>query len=219
MKYIFYKTTCLVNDKFYYGVHLTRKDNDGYIGCGVKSQSTAVSLKKNGVKSAFIDSVIKYGYRNFKRETIAEYSTATEAYLHEAKVVTREMIANPMCLNLKLGGYYGKTERLSRPVSIINTLNGQVLDFESYVACTAFLGLADLRDFSRVVGKHYVMKGKQIPVSLINPDGVVIHFIDIVAARIYTGLSMSRINDLITGNRKSAKGWMLSSKQNNLLSL
>jgi hypothetical protein len=64
-----------------------------------------------------------------------------------------------------------------------------------------------------------VIKGKEIPISLVNPDGIVIHFIDIVAARIYTGLSMSRINDLITGNRKTAKGWALSAKQNNLLSL
>jgi hypothetical protein len=139
VKYLFYKTTCLVTDKFYYGVHLERRKNDGYIGCGVKSKSTAISLKKSGVKSAFIDSVIKYGYYNFKRETIAEYDTATEAYLHEAKVVTRELIADPMCLNLKLGGYYGKTERLSRPISIINVLNGQVLDFDSHTSCNAFL--------------------------------------------------------------------------------
>jgi hypothetical protein len=219
VKYLFYKTTCLVTDKFYYGVHLERKKNDGYIGCGVKSQSTAVCLKKSGVKSAFIDSVIKYGYYNFKRETIAEYDTAAEAYLHEAQVVTRELIADPMCLNLKLGGYDGKTERLSRPISIVNVLNGQVFDFDSHTACNAFLGLVDMRYYSRVVGKHYVIKGKEIPISLVNPDGVVIHFIDIVAAKIYAGLTMSRINDLITGNRKTAKGWALSAKQNNLLSL
>ena len=219
MKYLFYKTTCLVTDKFYYGVHLERRKNDGYIGCGVKSQGSAIGLKNKGVKSAFIDSVIKYGYYNFKRETIAEYDTAAEAYLHEAQVVTRELIADPMCLNLKLGGYDGKTERLSKPISIVNVLNGQVLDFDSYTACNSFLGLVDMRHCSRVVGKHYVIKGKEIPISLINPDGEVIHFIDIVGARIITGLTMSRLNDLIVGKRNTAKGWRLYVKQNNLLSL
>lgn len=219
MKYLFYKTTCLVTNKFYYGVHLERKRNDGYIGCGVKSHGSAVGLKSKGIKSAFIDSVVKYGYANFKRETVAEYATAEEAYAHEALVVTREMVADPMCLNLKLGGYDGKTERLSKPITIVHVLSGEVLEFESLSDCNIALGLTDTRMNFRTVGKHYVMKGKEIPVSLINPDGEIIHFIDIVGARITTGLTMSRLNDLIVGNRKTAKGWRLYVKQNNLLSL
>jgi hypothetical protein len=37
MYYIVYKTTCLINDKIYIGVHKTETPNDfdGYIGCGI----------------------------------------------------------------------------------------------------------------------------------------------------------------------------------------
>ena len=59
-KYNFvYKTTNLLNDKYYIGVHSTNNLDDGYIGCGVKSQSYAKSSKEYGLKSAFINAVVK----------------------------------------------------------------------------------------------------------------------------------------------------------------
>lgn len=40
MKYIVYKTTNLINNKIYVGVHRTNPDiNDGYIGCGVTKKT------------------------------------------------------------------------------------------------------------------------------------------------------------------------------------
>jgi hypothetical protein len=32
MRHYLYKTTCLVNGKYYYGVHSERRKGDGYIG-------------------------------------------------------------------------------------------------------------------------------------------------------------------------------------------
>lgn len=42
MKYIVYKTTCLVNDKIYVGVHQTQDPNkfDGYLGRGFYKNHT-----------------------------------------------------------------------------------------------------------------------------------------------------------------------------------
>lgn len=42
MKYIVYKTTCLINDKIYIGVHKTTDPNifDGYIGDGIATYFT-----------------------------------------------------------------------------------------------------------------------------------------------------------------------------------
>lgn len=42
MKYIVYKTTCLVNNKIYIGVHGTENPEifDGYIGDGISSYFT-----------------------------------------------------------------------------------------------------------------------------------------------------------------------------------
>ena len=70
MRSFVYKTTCVINNKYYIGVHSESRISDGYIGCGICSDGTAKILKRKGVKSAFIDSVIKYGYKNFKREMV-----------------------------------------------------------------------------------------------------------------------------------------------------
>ena len=65
MNYIVYKTTNIINGKIYVGVHRTNPDVfDGYIGCGVTHKD-----KKENVKG-FPAAVKKYGYENFKRETI-----------------------------------------------------------------------------------------------------------------------------------------------------
>ena len=52
MKYIVYKTTCLINNKIYIGVHQTENPEifDGYLGRGYfigKSHYTRVIMSKN----------------------------------------------------------------------------------------------------------------------------------------------------------------------------
>lgn len=85
---IFYKTTNLVNGKFYYGIHSTDKLEDGYLGSG-----TAL---KNAVRH--------YGTASFRREVIMDYPTRKEANEHEKLVVTAELTESKMCYNIVLGG-------------------------------------------------------------------------------------------------------------------
>lgn len=85
---IFYKTTNLVNGKFYYGIHSTDKLEDGYLGSG--------KLLKRAVK--------KHGTENFVREVIADYPTRKEASDREKLIVTPELIESSECYNLMTGG-------------------------------------------------------------------------------------------------------------------
>lgn len=100
--YIVYKTTNLVNGKFYIGVHkLNNTKYDYYLGSG--------KLLKQAIK--------KYGRKNFKRETLKKFSNDTDAYNYEKEVVNEEIIGNPLCYNITNGGgnpptFYGSDHHL-----------------------------------------------------------------------------------------------------------
>ena len=107
-EYIVYKTTNLINNKIYIGVHRTIKNiNDGYIGCGVCGK-----VKKG---KGFIAAVAKYGYENFKRETLFSYPDTEEgklqAYKKEAELVNWDFIRDKNTYNLKLGGRVSSSVR------------------------------------------------------------------------------------------------------------
>ena len=88
-KYHFlYKITNLVNQKYYIGVHNTDNLEDGYLGSGFAIQRA----------------LEKYGPSNFKREIISFFNSSEEAFLAEEKIVTEELIKDPNCYNLILGG-------------------------------------------------------------------------------------------------------------------
>ena len=87
--YIIYKTTNLVNKKFYIGVHCG--NNESYLGSGV-------ALKQ---------AIQKYGRDNFKRETLFSFNTMIEAYEKESELVTQELVDMNECYNLCLGGQGG----------------------------------------------------------------------------------------------------------------
>lgn len=92
---ILYKTTCTVNGKFYIGVH--SKGRDDYLGSGVH-------LKR---------AIRKYGKDKFIRETLETFETIEDAYAREAEIVTKELVDDPMCLNIIGGGKGGKHRRVS----------------------------------------------------------------------------------------------------------
>lgn len=103
MNYIVYKTTNIINGKIYIGVHYTNPDIfDGYIGCGV----THKGPKKH--KRGFPAAVLKYGYSNFKRETLKIFPDTEEgmieAYKYEAELVTPEFVKSSDNYNLTVGG-------------------------------------------------------------------------------------------------------------------
>jgi hypothetical protein len=89
--YILYKTTNLKNNKFYIGVHETNNLNDGYLGSGKK----------------FKNSLYYHGKENFKLEILEYFDNSKKMYQRELEVVNEELLKNPKCLNLKLGGEGG----------------------------------------------------------------------------------------------------------------
>lgn len=111
-KYNFvYQTKNLINGKTYIGVRCTNNLNDGYIGCGVYSQESAMKGVerdiKEGYKGRFKQAVVKYGYNNFKREILSFFDTAEEAYEEEAWLVDEEWVRREDTYNVSLGGIGG----------------------------------------------------------------------------------------------------------------
>jgi len=84
MKHLVYKTTNLVNGKYYIGVHSCSCNPCRYLGSG-KALKAAIS---------------KHGLGNFQRETLEEFSNREEAFEYEASVVT----VSPLTYNLDFGG-------------------------------------------------------------------------------------------------------------------
>lgn len=91
--HIVYKTTNLINQRYYVGKHTTNNLNDEYLGSG-KLLCQAVS---------------KYGKENFKREILYIFETEADAFLKEAEIVNVDLISDPMCYNLAPGGCGGNT--------------------------------------------------------------------------------------------------------------
>ncbi len=90
MIYTVYRTTNLVNGKFYIGVHKTEDPHDKYLGSG--------KYLKNAVA--------KYGNENFKKEILFTYLDATAAFEKEEELV--EAFRNDsLCMNLRQGGTGG----------------------------------------------------------------------------------------------------------------
>jgi hypothetical protein len=73
MKYLVYRTTNILNGKYYIGSHATTKLNDGYLGSGI--------LLKQSIK--------KHGKESFTREILAEFDTLQEMRQHEMVLVAQ----------------------------------------------------------------------------------------------------------------------------------
>lgn len=120
MNYIVYKTTNIINNKVYIGVHNTKDPMvfDGYLGCGCYINKPS-SWKQN-TNSIFPKAVIKYGPQNFKRETlfIFPYTEDGEnlAYRKEAELVTSDWIKLNTNYNIIVGGKVGRIYDQNKPV-------------------------------------------------------------------------------------------------------
>lgn len=102
-KFVVYKTTNLINNRYYVGVHRTKDVNDKYLGSGV--------LLKTAIK--------KYGKENFTKEILATFDSYEEAFNKEREIVTLDLIEEGQCYNLHCGGdgnwdsiNYGKLKHL-----------------------------------------------------------------------------------------------------------
>ena len=86
-----YKTTNLLNGKYYIGMHSTDKLDDGYLGSGRRLRY----------------SINKYGKENHKREILEFCKTRKELKSREQEIVNLNEIAKTECLNMVVGGQGG----------------------------------------------------------------------------------------------------------------
>lgn len=91
MYFTIYKTVNLLDGKYYIGMHQTRNLDDGYIGSGKR-------LKR---------AVLKHGIENFRCDIIFVFDNATAMYDKEKELVTEELVKDPNCYNLTVGGWGG----------------------------------------------------------------------------------------------------------------
>jgi hypothetical protein len=89
--HLVYRTTNLLNGRYYIGIHSTSNIDDGYLGSGRRIKAE----------------IKKYGQENFKREILESYPTRQEVLKREAELVTEELRQDSLCLNLKNGGEGG----------------------------------------------------------------------------------------------------------------
>ena len=86
-----YKTTNLLNGKYYIGMHSTFNLEDGYMGSGKR-------LKR---------SLNKYGRENHQVEILEFFNTRKELATKEKEIVNLNEIAKKECMNLIVGGEGG----------------------------------------------------------------------------------------------------------------
>lgn len=116
IKYIVYKTTNLINNKIYIGVHRTNIDIfDFYFGCGCYKKD-----QKKKVTTGFPAALRKYGWKNFKRETLFVFPNTEQgkidAYNKEAEIVNEDFIKRKDTYNLVKGGKFTIYESLKKPI-------------------------------------------------------------------------------------------------------
>lgn len=86
-----YKTTCNVTGKWYVGMHSTSNLDDGYMGSG--------KILRHSIR--------KYGVENHSKEILEFLPTREELVLREIEIVTKELVGDGKCMNLKEGGTGG----------------------------------------------------------------------------------------------------------------
>ena len=91
MYYIIYKTTNIINNKWYIGFHSTLDINDRYLGSG--------KILKKAIK--------KYGRESFTKELLYVYNDKTEALNKEKEIVNNLIVEDDESYNLKIGGEGG----------------------------------------------------------------------------------------------------------------
>lgn len=111
LHHVLYKTTCTITGDFYIGVHSTNFLEDEYLGSGMRLRY----------------SIQKYGRNSHVREILESFETREELMNRERKIVNEEMLKNPKCLNLKIGGDGGfKNEEHKKKFQIVGSRAGNL---------------------------------------------------------------------------------------------
>ena len=83
-----YRITCLINNRYYIGMHSTSNLDDDYFGGGIKI--------KNSIK--------KYGKENHTREMLEFFTSRGDLVKREIELVNKDLLKDPLCMNINLGG-------------------------------------------------------------------------------------------------------------------
>lgn len=92
MYYIVYRTTNLINNKKYIGMHYTTNLHDSYLGSG--------KILRNAIK--------KYGKSNFTRDILFIFDNYESMSNKEKELITEDIINDESYYNLKYGGEGGR---------------------------------------------------------------------------------------------------------------
>jgi hypothetical protein len=95
-KYVIYKITNKINNKFYIGKHETFDINDNYMGSG----------------KLIVAAIKKYGIDSFEKEILYICSSYDEATRKEKEIVNLDVVNNELSYNLRVGGDGGNTNVL-----------------------------------------------------------------------------------------------------------
>ena len=86
-----YRTTCIITNRFYIGMHSTDNLEDGYIGSGKR----------------LWHSINKHGKDNHVCEILEFLSDRSSLKAREKEIVNKELINEELCMNLQVGGEGG----------------------------------------------------------------------------------------------------------------
>jgi len=86
-----YKTTCIITNKFYIGMHSTDNLEDGYVGSGKRLWY----------------SINKHGKDNHVCEILEFLESRDDLKNREREIVNVELINEELCMNLRVGGEGG----------------------------------------------------------------------------------------------------------------
>lgn len=89
--YIVYKIVNKINSKFYIGVHKTNNIHDDYYGSGLY---ITAAIKKHGIE-------------NFEKQILHVFKKRKDAIDKERELVNEDLLKDPLCYNLTVGGYGG----------------------------------------------------------------------------------------------------------------
>ena len=79
MLFFIYKTTCIVTDEYYYGMHSTPNLEDGYMGSGVNLKA----------------SIEKHGCENHRREIVLYCLSREIMIAKEEEIVNQDLLKDP----------------------------------------------------------------------------------------------------------------------------
>jgi hypothetical protein len=96
MYHYIYKTTNLLNGAYYIGAHSAKALINDYFGSG--------KILNYNIK--------KYGLENFSKQILYILNSRKEKFIKEAELVNEELLKDPLCMNLAIGGQGSGKENL-----------------------------------------------------------------------------------------------------------